>query len=124
GRGLWVRLGAHTDTVPAGGRLDGAYGVLAALEVARTLPGRVAVASFPDEEGVTGHGFAGSMWFCAGPQVELISGYLELHVEQGPRLEAEGLELGVVRSIVGIDRYGVSFRGAANHARTTRFARC
>ncbi|TME15004.1 MAG: hydantoinase/carbamoylase family amidase [Chloroflexi bacterium] len=122
GRGPWLLLGSHTDTVPAGGRLDGAYGVLAALEVARTLPGRVAVASFHDEEGVTGHGFAGSMWFCAGPQVELVSGYLELHVEQGPRLEAEGLELGVVGSIVGIDRYEVSFRGAANHAGTTPFA--
>ncbi len=122
GRGPWLLLGSHTDTVPAGGRLDGSYGVVAALEVARTLGGRVAVASFHDEEGVTGHGFAGSRWFCAGPQVDLVSGYLELHIEQGPRLEAEGLELGVVEAIVGIDRFEVTFRGAANHAGTTPFA--
>ena len=61
--------------VQTGGRLDGAYGVLAALEVARTLresglaaAERVAVASFHDEEGVSGNGFEGSLFFCAGPE--------------------------------------------------------
>ena len=28
--------------------------------------------------------------------------YLELHIEQGPRLEAAGIEIGVVTSIVGL----------------------
>src|SRR5205807_9542689 len=59
GRGPWLLLGSHTDTVPAGGRLDGAYGVLAALEVARTLPGRLEVVCFPAEESGCGHGFEG-----------------------------------------------------------------
>ncbi|HXI96337.1 MAG TPA: M28 family peptidase, partial [Candidatus Acidoferrum sp.] len=33
----WLLVGSHTDTVPAGGRLDGAYGVIAALETLRAL---------------------------------------------------------------------------------------
>ena len=121
-------LGSHTDTVPAGGRLDGAYGVLAALEVARTLresghpaADRVAVASFHDEEGVSGKGFEGSLAFCAGPRMAGVIGYLELHIEQGPRLEAEGLELGAVEGIVGIERHRLEFRGEPNHAGTTPF---
>jgi beta-ureidopropionase / N-carbamoyl-L-amino-acid hydrolase len=126
--GPWLLLGSHTDTVPAGGRLDGAYGVMAALEVFQALAsaghpaaGQVAVVSFHDEEGVTGHGFDGSEHFCASPAISSIRGYLELHIEQGPRLEAEGLDLGVVDAIVGIDRYDVVVNGQANHAGTTPF---
>ena len=37
GEGTAVLLGSHLDTVPRGGRYDGALGVLAALEVVRTL---------------------------------------------------------------------------------------
>jgi N-carbamoyl-L-amino-acid hydrolase len=44
-------MGSHTDTVPRGGWLDGALGVICALEVARTLGGGVDVVSFQDEEG-------------------------------------------------------------------------
>jgi len=128
GPGPWLLLGSHTDTVPAGGRLDGAYGVIAALEAYRALAGaghpaagRIALASFHDEEGVTGHGFEGSEHFCASPALASISGYLELHIEQGPRLEAEGLDLGVVDAIVGIDRYDLTVHGQANHAGTTPF---
>jgi allantoate deiminase len=45
--------------------------------------------------------------------------YLELHVEQGPVLEDEGLDLGVVTSIVGLRGYRVRLHGEANHAGTT-----
>jgi len=128
GPGPWLLLGSHTDTVPAGGRLDGAYGVMAAIEVYRALATaghpaatRVAVVSFHDEEGVTGHGFEGSEHFCAAPAIRSVAGYLELHIEQGPRLEAEGLDLGVVDAIVGIDRFDVVVHGQANHAGTTPF---
>lgn len=48
-----------------------------------------------------------------------IAAYLELHIEQGPLLFREGLQIGVVEGIVGISRYEVSIRGAANHAGTT-----
>jgi allantoate deiminase len=48
-----------------------------------------------------------------------IAAYLELHIEQGPVLEAEGAELGIVTSIVGLRGYRVRLRGQANHAGTT-----
>ena len=127
--GPWLLLGSHSDTVPAGGRLDGAYGVIAAIEVCQALraaghpaAGRLAAASFHDEEGVGGHGFEGSEHFLASPAMESIQGYLELHIEQGPRLEAEGQDLGVVDAIVGIDRHAVLIQGQANHSGTTPFS--
>ena len=46
-------------------------------------------------------------------------GYLELHIEQGPRLEKDGLDIGVVTDITGIAHLAVSFPGVANHAGTT-----
>jgi len=36
-RGPFLLTGSHLDSVPSGGRLDGAYGAVAALEVLRTL---------------------------------------------------------------------------------------
>jgi N-carbamoyl-L-amino-acid hydrolase len=45
--------------------------------------------------------------------------YLELHVEQGPRLFREDVQIGIVEGIVGINRYDVTIEGAANHAGTT-----
>jgi allantoate deiminase len=46
-------------------------------------------------------------------------GFLEIHIEQGPVLEAEGLSLAVVTGIAGQTRCEVSFTGQANHAGTT-----
>jgi allantoate deiminase len=46
-------------------------------------------------------------------------GFVEVHIEQGPVLEALDLPLGVVTSIVGQTRLEVTFRGCANHAGTT-----
>lgn len=51
--------------------------------------------------------------------VDDVAAYIELHVEQGPVLESEGLEIGVVTSIVGLRGYRVRLRGQANHAGTT-----
>lgn len=45
--------------------------------------------------------------------------YLELHIEQGPVLEAEKAQIGVVTGIVGILRYRVTVTGIQNHAGTT-----
>ena len=45
--------------------------------------------------------------------------YLELHIEQGGSLERQGIPVGVVEGIVGIDRYEVMVTGFANHAGTT-----
>jgi allantoate deiminase len=55
----------------------------------------------------------------AAAAVSEIAAYLELHVEQGPVLEAEGLDIGIVTSVVGLRGYRVRLRGQANHAGTT-----
>lgn len=46
--------------------------------------------------------------------------FLEAHIEQGEELELAGMSVGVVDSIVGIDRYEFRLCGVANHAGTTR----
>jgi N-carbamoyl-L-amino-acid hydrolase len=48
-----------------------------------------------------------------------LAGYLELHIEQGPRLVKAGVQIGVVTEIVGIASYQLSFLGRADHAGTT-----
>jgi N-carbamoyl-L-amino-acid hydrolase len=45
--------------------------------------------------------------------------YLEPHIEQGGRLEAEGKKIGVVTTIVGIREMTITFLGQRNHAGTT-----
>lgn len=44
--------------------------------------------------------------------------FVELHIEQGPVLESEGLPVAVVKGIVGQSRLGFRFTGQANHAGT------
>jgi allantoate deiminase len=46
-------------------------------------------------------------------------GYCEVHIEQGPVLEAKGLPVGVVSAIAGQSRYHLDFQGEAAHAGTT-----
>ncbi|HEY0636149.1 MAG TPA: Zn-dependent hydrolase [Pseudonocardiaceae bacterium] len=154
-------MGSHLDTVPHGGALDGAYGVIGAVEVLHTLgehgvvPWRpMAVIAFTNEEGGLGtrpmwgsHALAGhlgpaDLLACddAGTPVsrllagvggdparlatavwppERLSGYLELHVEQGPVLEHVGAAIGVVQAVTGRVTADVTVRGQANHAGTT-----
>ena len=45
--------------------------------------------------------------------------FLELHIEQGVVLESEGVDVGVVTSIVGIRRMEIAFEGEADHAGAT-----
>lgn len=45
-------------------------------------------------------------------------GYLELHIEQGPVLEQEGLPVGVVSAIAGAKRFEINIKGMAGHAGT------
>jgi len=108
---VWV--GSHLDTVPAGGKFDGALGVVAAIEaVERAGLGSVVV--FRGEE----VGCIGSRALVArgGP---LPSAFLELHIEQGPTLARRGLPLGVVTGIVGYARGQLVVKGRAGHAGTT-----
>jgi allantoate deiminase len=55
-------------------------------------------------------------------RVAEVGAYLELHVEQGPVLDAAEIEIGVVTSIVGLRGYRVRLTGQANHAGTTPLA--
>ncbi|UPG74557.1 Zn-dependent hydrolase (plasmid) [Roseomonas gilardii subsp. gilardii] len=165
--GLWqagdegaapLMLGSHIDTVIDAGIYDGCYGVLAGLEVVRTLreaglsPRRpIAVAAFTNEEGVRyAPDMMGSLVYAGGLGVEealatigtdgTVLGeelarigyagpqepgflrphaYLELHIEQGPVLEREGVPVGAVENLQGISWQRVVIEGEANHAGTT-----
>ena len=50
---------------------------------------------------------------------ERYAGFLEAHIEQGPHLEADGMRIGVVTSIVGLGGLRLTFVGQQNHAGTT-----
>jgi len=109
--GARVWAGSHLDSVPTGGRFDGALGVVAAIEAASRLPdAALAVVAFRAEE----TGPMGSRKL-----TELPDAYLELHIEQGPVLEAAGEPLGIVTAIAGQARGVVVFEGRADHAGTT-----
>ena len=160
GSGRPLLVGSHLDTVPAGGRLDGALGVVAAVHAVRLLqeegfePERpLWVVAFMDEEGTRfnaalfgSRAFAGESLEGVGDRLDAagttlrdamhaagydlgrvgaaarideVASYLELHIEQGPVLAADGLDIGVVTSIVGLRGYRVRIHGEANHAGTT-----
>src|SRR4051794_24235458 len=52
-------------------------------------------------------------------QLDGAAAYLELHIEQGPVLEAMDLPLGVVLGTFGVERHQITFRGQAAHAGST-----
>jgi allantoate deiminase len=106
-----VWSGSHLDTVPNGGKFDGALGVVAAIEAAERLADApLAVVAFRAEES----GPMGSRRL-----TELPDAFLELHIEQGPTLERLGEPLGIVTAIAGQARGSVTFEGRAGHAGTT-----
>lgn len=55
---------------------------------------------------------------CRSSQLDDVSAYLELHIEQGPVLEQREVEIGVVTAISGIERLVARFLGQADHAGT------
>lgn len=146
-------LGSHSDSQPEGGWLDGALGVIAALEIVRAAreAGRrdLSVVSFQDEEGRFGVTTGSTIWsggldlaeadaltaadgtafaaaraamahLVSGPVApDRFSGFVEMHIEQGPSLDASGEKIGVVDAIVGIRDMRITFRGQQNHAGTT-----
>jgi acetylornithine deacetylase/succinyl-diaminopimelate desuccinylase-like protein len=111
-----VWTGSHLDTVPDGGKYDGALGVAAGIEAVAAVgqaTRTLGVVAFRDEE----RGCHGSRALTRRGRVP--GRYLELHVEQGPLLERAGVPLGVVSSIVGLARREVLFAGTPGHAGTT-----
>ncbi|WOX03941.1 Zn-dependent hydrolase [Microbulbifer pacificus] len=150
-----VLTGSHLDTQPTGGRFDGVYGVLAGLEVVRSLndagieteaPLEVAVwtneegARFSpamigsgvwsgefdldyayarsDKEGKTFGdelariGYKGKAPAVARP----LSAAFEVHIEQGPILEAEQKQIGVLSGVQGMHWYDLTLIGQPCHA--------
>ena len=106
---IWT--GSHLDSVPDGGKFDGALGVVAAIEAVERV-GKGAAVVFRDEE----RGCVGSTAFVRG--ADLPEGFLEAHIEQGPVLERAGVPLGLAQGIVGIVRGERIFEGEAGHAGT------
>lgn len=153
-----LMLGSHIDTVINAGQYDGCYGVLAALEVIRTLqdsgeqPDRpIVVSAFTNEEGVRfAPDMMGSLVYAGGYPLEQAlastgtdgttlgaelrrigyagtvapgflkpAAFVELHIEQGPILDAEQISIGAVENLQGISWTRVTVEGAQNHAGTT-----
>jgi allantoate deiminase len=106
-----VWTGSHLDSVPYGGKFDGALGVVAAIEAVERV-GKGAVVVFRDEE----RGCVGSTAFIE--RGALPECFLEVHIEQGPVLERAGVPLGLAMGIVGIVRGERTFEGQAGHAGT------
>jgi acetylornithine deacetylase/succinyl-diaminopimelate desuccinylase-like protein len=110
---IWV--GSHLDTVPQGGKFDGALGVVAAIEAVERVGAGSVVAFRGEEVGCVGS--RGLVAYGALP-----SAFLELHVEQGPVLANTDAPLGVVTGIAGYARGELVFEGRAGHAGTTPMA--
>jgi beta-ureidopropionase / N-carbamoyl-L-amino-acid hydrolase len=78
-----------------------------------------------DSEGVTAgeamaaHGVSLDSMLKARSRLEGAVGYIELHIEQGPVLEARDLPLGVVTGTYGTERWAVRFTGQAAHSGST-----
>jgi beta-ureidopropionase / N-carbamoyl-L-amino-acid hydrolase len=62
-------------------------------------------------------GFAGSEANRMSPDKYMA--LVELHIEQGPVLESEGMDIGVVEGVCGMINYEFTFTGQADHAGTT-----
>jgi len=153
-----VLIGSHLDTQVTGGRFDGILGVLAGLEVLRTLNDHgietehpIEVVNWSNEEGarfnppmLASAVFAGLRdldWAYArtdndgvtyGQALEEIgykgetpmggrpiAAYFELHIEQGPVLEAEGLTVGLVTGGYATRGLRVEVRGETAHSGPT-----
>jgi beta-ureidopropionase / N-carbamoyl-L-amino-acid hydrolase len=50
---------------------------------------------------------------------ETLLAFIELHIEQGPVLDREGISIGMVEGIVGLFKWDIKLKGVANHAGTT-----
>lgn len=89
-------------------------GALTKEDMDRTAPDGSRMTDAYARFGLDPHQALSAGW---GPQA--MKAYLELHVEQGPTLERNRKQLGVVTSIAGVERLMVEFMGRADHAGTT-----
>jgi len=155
---LPVYVGSHLDTQPTGGKYDGVLGVLAGLEIMRTLNDLgiktkhpIVATNWTNEEGTR---FAPAMlasgvfagihaqdWAYARKDAKGLSfgdelsrigwkgeeevgarkmhAFFELHIEQGPILEAEGVDIGVVTHGQGLSWTQITILGKDAHTGST-----
>lgn len=153
-----VYIGSHLDTQPTGGKFDGVYGVLAGLEVLRSIKDLgiktrhpIVVTNWTNEEGsrfapamLASGVFAGihdldyaydrrdadglrfgdelaRIGWIGEEEVgaRKIHAMFELHIEQGPILEAEELDIGVVTHCQGLWWLQVTLIGKDAHTGST-----
>lgn len=157
-----VVMGSHLDTQPTGGKFDGIYGVLAGLEVIRTLNDHgmdtrapIEASVWTNEEGsrfppamVASGVFAGVFELDYGLSRADLDGktmgeelarigyngpddvggrpfkaFFEAHIEQGPILEDEKKQIGVVTDAQGQRWYEITLTGQESHAGPTPMSR-
>ena len=155
---LPVYVGSHLDTQPTGGKYDGVLGVLAGLEVVRSMNDLgirtkhpVVVTNWTNEEGarfapamLASGVFAGALTLdyayerrdlegkSFGDELKRIGwvgdeevgarkmhAYIEYHIEQGPILEAEKKQIGVVTHCQGLWWLEVTLTGREAHTGST-----
>ena len=155
---LPVYVGSHLDTQPTGGKYDGVLGVLAGLEIIRTLNDQgietkhpIVIVNFTNEEGtrfppamVASGVFAGvhsldwaysredSEGKTFGEELKRIKwigdedvgsrkmkAFFELHIEQGPILELEEKEIGIVTHGQGLSWLEITLTGKESHTGST-----
>ena len=153
-----VMVGSHLDTQPTGGKYDGVLGVLAGLEIIRTLKETgiktkhpIEVVNWTNEEGtrfsppmMASGVFTGMHtleWAYAREDAEgksvgeelarigwigdeevgarEMAAFFELHIEQGPILDDEGIEVGVVTHGQGLNWLQVTLTGRESHTGST-----
>ena len=157
-----IIIGSHLDSVPNGGWLDGALGMMAGLEALRMFkaqrpPVTLKVVDWADEEGARfSRSLLGSSAASGSLNVSEVEhladktgvtlidalkqngvdlsrmhesqkylkainakAYLELHIEQGPVLEAANKSAGVVIGTFGVERHQLRFVGQAAHSGST-----
>lgn len=156
-----IAVGSHLDTQPQGGRFDGILGVLAGVELIRTLKETgtalrhsLTVVNWTNEEGSRfSPAMMGSGVFAGASKLEAIeavhdrdgtsvlsaleaigyrgdtsvghlglAGYVELHIEQGPLLEAAATAIGIVTGVQGVRWFDVTITGTEAHAGSTPMA--
>ncbi|KIC33080.1 hydantoinase/carbamoylase family amidase [Leisingera sp. ANG-S5] len=100
---------------------EGRFGVLTGSDVWTGKLSLEVADGFADTQGNTLADMRGRMADLAGDFLphDRFTGFLEMHIEQGPYLEETGLGIGVVTDIVGIRDMRITFEGRQNHAGTT-----
>lgn len=152
-----ILIGSHLDSQPLGGKYDGIYGVMAGVELLRSMHDAnlqtqhpIEVAIWTNEEGARfAPAMMGAAYFAGKFKAdELLSRtdidgirlgdslrnigyagtdvispsehscYLEIHIEQGPILQDEELQIGVVTAVQGMRWFRIGITGQSGHTGT------